>query len=114
MCQGGGVEQPAGEASMGQASTMGLDIAKWVFQAHGADAIGRVVFRKRLVRAKVLEVFAGQPPWPGCLNQWKRRTHPYLVLGSCDADGLRASQLQHAVEDVDGNLHLGRPTLIRA
>lgn len=47
---------------MGQASTIGLDIAKWVFQAHGADATGRVVFRKRLVRAKVLEFFAGQPP----------------------------------------------------
>src|SRR4051794_41770291 len=51
-----------GEASMGQASTIGLDIAKRVFQAHGADATGRVVFRKRLVRAKVLEFFAGQPP----------------------------------------------------
>src|SRR6476620_7488421 len=50
-----------GEASMGQASTIGLDIAKRVFQAHGADATGRVVFRKRLVRAKVLEFFAGQP-----------------------------------------------------
>src|SRR6476469_8009947 len=62
MCQGGGVEQPPREASMGQASTIGLDIAKWVFQAHGADATGRVVFRKRLVRAKVLEFFAGQPP----------------------------------------------------
>src|ERR1043165_4398310 len=62
MCQGGGVEQPPGEASMGQASTIGLDIAKWVFQAHGADATGRVVFRKRLVRAKLLEFFAGQPP----------------------------------------------------
>src|SRR5215207_11769975 len=47
---------------MGQASTIGLDIAKRVFQAHGADATGRVVFRKRLVRAKVLEFFAGQPP----------------------------------------------------
>ena len=50
-----------GEASMGQASTIGLDIVKRVFQAHGADATGRVVFRKRLVRAKVLEFFAGQP-----------------------------------------------------
>src|SRR3954468_9223110 len=50
------------EASMGQASTIGRDIAKRVFQAHGADATGRVVFRKRLVRAKVLEFFAGQPP----------------------------------------------------
>src|SRR4051794_8061657 len=46
----------------GLLSTIGLDIAKWVFQAHGADATGRVVFRKRLVRAKVLEFFAGQPP----------------------------------------------------
>jgi transposase len=47
---------------VGQASTIGLDIAKQVFQAHGADASGRVVFRKRLARAKVLEFFAGQVP----------------------------------------------------
>ena len=47
---------------MGQAHTIGLDIAKRVFQAHGADASGRVVFRKRLVRAKLLEVFAALPP----------------------------------------------------
>src|ERR1044071_1699891 len=68
MCQCGGVRQPPGEASMGQASTIGLDIAKWVFQAHGADETGRVVFRKRLVRAKVLEFFVGQPP---CLVKMK-------------------------------------------
>jgi transposase len=47
---------------MGQASTIGLDLAKQVFQAHGADAAGHVVFRKRLVRAKVLAFFAGQAP----------------------------------------------------
>ena len=47
---------------MGQASTIGLDIAKRVFQAHGADPTGRVVFRKRLMRAKVLEFFAAQAP----------------------------------------------------
>src|SRR4051794_7360083 len=62
MCQGGGVKRPPEEASMGQASTIGLDIAKRVFQAHGADAAGRVVFRKRLMRAKVLEFFAAQAP----------------------------------------------------
>ncbi len=50
---------------MGQAHTIGLDIAKRVFQAHGADASGRVVFRKRLVRAKVLAFFAAQPPLHG-------------------------------------------------
>src|SRR5215207_1382188 len=42
--------RPLEEASVGQANTIGLDIAKRVFQAHGADASGRVVFRKRLVR----------------------------------------------------------------
>ena len=47
---------------MGEASTVGLDIAKSVFQAHGADAAGHVVFRKRLVRAKVLEFFSRQAP----------------------------------------------------
>jgi transposase len=47
---------------MGQASTIGLDLAKRVFQAHAADAAGHVVFRKRLMRAKLLEFFAAQPP----------------------------------------------------
>jgi len=39
------------EASVSEASTIGLDLAKRVFQAHGADASGKVVFRKRLRRA---------------------------------------------------------------
>ena len=46
---------------MGEATTIGLDIAKRVFQAHGADAAGQVVSRKRLTRAKLLEFFAAQP-----------------------------------------------------
>src|SRR3954471_22798336 len=37
---------------------------------------------------------------------------PYPVLGSCDADGLRASQVQHAIEHVDRYVHLSRPTLL--
>ena len=44
-----------------QATTIGLDIAKSVFQVHGVDARGRVVLRKRLARAKVLELFANLP-----------------------------------------------------
>src|SRR4051812_28878129 len=43
------------------------------------------------------------------------RAHsPQPRSGSCDADGLRASQLEHAVQRMDGNVHLGRPTLVRA
>ncbi len=47
---------------MKQVSTIGLDIAKHVFQAHGADAAGHVLFRKRLTRARLIEFFAAQPP----------------------------------------------------
>ncbi len=46
---------------MGQVSTIGLDIAKSVFQVHGVDVDGVVVIRKRVSRAKVLEFFAGLP-----------------------------------------------------
>jgi transposase len=50
------------EASMEKVSIIGLDIAKSVFQAHGADASGGVVFRKKINRARLLEFFASQPP----------------------------------------------------
>jgi transposase len=47
---------------MGEATTIGLDIAKSVFQAHGADAAGAVVFRKKLSRGRLLAFFEAQPP----------------------------------------------------
>ena len=46
---------------MGEVSTIGLDIAKSVFQVHGVDVDGAVVIRKRVTRAKVLEYFAALP-----------------------------------------------------
>ena len=46
---------------MGDASTIGLDIAKSVFQVHGVDVDGAVVLRKRVSRAKVLEFFSSLP-----------------------------------------------------
>ena len=47
---------------MGEVSVIGLDLAKNVFQAHGAAADGSVVFRRKLSRAQVLEFIAAQPP----------------------------------------------------
>jgi transposase len=44
-----------------QVTTIGLDIAKNVFQVHGVDAHGRVVLRKRLARGSVLGFFANLP-----------------------------------------------------
>jgi transposase len=46
---------------MEEVSTIGLDLAKHVFQAHGASASGAVVFRKKLRREQVLPFFASQP-----------------------------------------------------
>lgn len=47
---------------MGEVSTIGLDIAKSVFQVHGVDSSGAVVIRKRVSRLKLLEFFAALPP----------------------------------------------------
>ena len=46
---------------MSEVITVGLDLAKNVFQAHGADALGRVLFRKKLRRDQVLPFFSQQP-----------------------------------------------------
>jgi transposase len=46
---------------MSEVSTIGLDLAKNVFQVHGANASGAVVFRKRLRRDGVLKLLAAQP-----------------------------------------------------
>src|SRR5262252_7403942 len=72
-------EPLCGEPSMGEVSTIGLDIAKSVFQVHGVDVDGTVVIRRRIGRAKVLEFFASLP---SCLigieacptaHHWSRR-----------------------------------------
>jgi len=46
---------------MGEVSTIGLDIAKAVFQVHGIDGAGAVVIRKRISRSKMLEFFGELP-----------------------------------------------------
>ena len=44
---------------MDKISTIGLDLAKHVFQAHGVDECGAVAVRKRLRRGEVMEFFGG-------------------------------------------------------
>ena len=46
---------------MSEVSTIGLDLAKNVFQVHGADASGAVLVRKKLRRDQVLKFLAAQP-----------------------------------------------------
>jgi transposase len=45
-----------------QITTIGLDIAKNVFQVHGIDASEKVVVRKQLRRSQVLAFFKALPP----------------------------------------------------
>src|SRR3954451_9351124 len=43
---------------MNPVSTVGLDLAKHIFQLHGADSAGAVVFRQKLRRGQLLAFLA--------------------------------------------------------
>src|SRR5258708_34852406 len=47
---------------MDKISTIGLDIAKNVFQVHGVDEAGTVVVRRQLRRSEMLKFFRKQAP----------------------------------------------------
>jgi transposase len=63
---------------MTKATTIGLDIAKQVFQVHGSDRFGRAVMRRKLRRSEVARFFSEQPPCligieaSGSAHQWAR------------------------------------------
>jgi transposase len=48
---------------MDEVTTIGLDLAKHVFQVHGVDAAGATVLRKQLRRSQVVAFFAALPGW---------------------------------------------------
>jgi transposase len=43
-------------------TTIGLDLAKTIFQVHGVDAAGQVAVKKKLRRSEVLSFFRSLPP----------------------------------------------------
>jgi len=55
-------QPPQPEPSTIKIITIGIDLAKSVFQIHGVDAGGAVAVRKKLRRAEVLKFFEGLPP----------------------------------------------------
>jgi transposase len=84
-------------------TTIGLDIAKSVFQVHGVDAAGQVVIRRQLKRRSVLAFFQ---KLPSCLvgieacassHHWSRTSgaRPYR---SADAASLRKALCKAAKE----------------
>ena len=54
-------------------TTIGLDIAKSVFQIHGVDAAGNVIVRRQLKRRYVLAFFQKLPPCASSASKPARR-----------------------------------------
>ena len=57
-----------------QVTTIGLDLAKQVFQVHGVDAEGLVALKRRLRRSEVVRFFSSLPTAWWALRQAQRRT----------------------------------------
>ena len=79
---------------MKQVTTIGLDLAKTVFQVHGVDALGVVTLRRAVRRRQVLAFFAKLPP---CLigmeacataHYWAREIGKALRVGHAQAAAL--------------------------
>ena len=96
-------------------STIGLDIAKSVFQVHGIDAAGQVVIRRQLKRRYVLGFFQKLPPCligiEACASSrpvrgWGARRHPL-----CQNPWYQAPALAHGIigaEADQGRRHRAR------
>ena len=84
---------------MGEVTTIGLDLAKHVFQVHGVDASGATVLRKQLRRGQVVAFFTALPR---CLvgleacataHYWARELRAW-PRGATDAGAIRESLRQ--------------------
>ena len=67
---------------MKEVSIIGLDLAKNVFQTHGAAADGSVVFRRRLSRGQLVKFFAAQPPCLVAMEACAGAHHWARTIGS--------------------------------
>ena len=65
---------------------VGLDLAKNVLQVHGADASGKVLFRKKLRRGQVLEFFN---ELPACVIAMEARGVPTFGAAKSASCGTR-------------------------
>ena len=59
--------------------TVGVDLAKNVFQVHAIAADGKVLVRRQLRRVEVMKFFSSLPP---CLVGWKHVRRHIIGAGS--------------------------------
>src|SRR5436189_6196510 len=69
-----------------QISTIGIDLAKNVFQVYGVDAAENPVLKKQLRRSQVIEFFGKLPPcligMEACATSHQRRTTLGLITSA--------------------------------
>jgi transposase len=75
-----------------QVTTIGLDIAKRVFQVHGVDASAAAVIRKKLRRSELLQFFARLAP---CV----------IGIEACSGGNWRQTRIPNWRAAVDENGH---------
>src|SRR5262245_35128616 len=85
------------EPSMTTITSIGLDLAKKVFQVHGVDAEGKVVVARKLRRKEVLAFFAKLPP---CL----------VGMEACGS----AHYWGREIAELGNNVKLMRPKYVKA
>lgn len=85
-------------------TTIGLDLAKNVFQVHGVDAHGHVVLRKTLKRKDVLSFFANLP---ACLIGMEAcgGAHHWARLLSAQGHTVKLMAGQYVKPYIKGNKH---------
>jgi len=85
-------------------TTIGLDLAKNVYQVHAINGVGEVVVRKTLRRVQVLRFFERLDPCLvgieacGTSHYWAREISKFGHEGASDAPGL-CEALRQARED---------------
>ena len=86
-------------------TTIGLDIAKSVFQVHGVDAAGQVVIRRQLKRRSVLAFFQ-KPGW----HRGLRLVSPLVAraAGTWPYRTIDAASLREALRQTTEERHGGR------
>ena len=76
-------------------TTIGIDLAKTVFQVHGVDEQGKVVLRKQLKRKDVVSFFANLEPCLigmeacGSAHYWARKLSELGPYGAADGAAVR-------------------------
>jgi transposase len=85
-------------------TTIGLDLAKHIFQVHGANAQGKQVFNKPIKREKLAEFFQLQPPCLVAMEACSSAHHWARLIRSMGHE-VRLIAPQHVKAYVQGSKH---------